>query len=52
MQHVKIPFPVMQEIVNILTRLPYATVGTLMPKIEGLSIETDSSAPSTSVLTQ
>lgn len=52
MQHVKIPLPVMQEIVNILTRLPYATVGTLMPKIEGLSIEINSSTAASNVPTQ
>jgi hypothetical protein len=45
MKHVKVPFPVMQEIVNVLARMPYNTVGGLMPKIELLSVEDDAPVP-------
>ena len=45
MKHVKVPLPVMQEIVNVLARMPYNTVGSLMPKIELLSVEDDAPVP-------
>ena len=45
MKHVKVPLPVMQEIVNVLARMPYNTVGGLMPKIEQLSVEDDAPVP-------
>jgi hypothetical protein len=40
-KHVKVPLPIMQEIINTLARLPYASVAALMPKIEGLHVEDD-----------
>jgi hypothetical protein len=45
MKFVKVPLPVMQEIVNSLARMPYSTVGALMPKIEVLSVEDDVPVP-------
>ncbi len=45
MKHVKVPLPVMQEIVNVLARMPYSTVGALMPKIELLSVEDEVPMP-------
>ncbi len=45
MQHVKVPLAVMQEIVTVLMRLPYASVGNLMPKIEALSVESAATVP-------
>ena len=39
--HIKVPLTLMQEIVGVLTRLPYATVAVLMPKLEALSIDDD-----------
>jgi hypothetical protein len=47
MQHVKVPIPVMQEIVSVLVRMPYASVGSLMPKIAALSIGDDAPEPMT-----
>jgi hypothetical protein len=47
MKHIKVPLPVMQEIVNVLARMPYNTVGGLMPKIEQLSVEDDAPIPET-----
>jgi hypothetical protein len=44
MKYVKVPLAVMQEIVGVLARLPYASVGALMPRIESLSVDED--APS------
>jgi hypothetical protein len=41
MNHVKVPLPVMQEIVAVLARMPYASVAMLMPKIDALRIEAD-----------
>jgi hypothetical protein len=41
MKYVKVPLPVMQEIATVLSRMPYATVSVLMPKIEALSVEDD-----------
>ncbi len=46
MQHVKVPLAVMQEIVAVLVRLPYASVGALMPKVEALSVEAIATVPS------
>ncbi len=45
MKHVKVPLPLMQEIVNVLARMPYSTVGALMPKIEVLSVDDDAPPP-------
>ncbi len=41
MNHVKVPLPLMQEIVTVLARMPYASVAMLMPKIDALRIEAD-----------
>ncbi len=44
MKHVKVPILLMQEIVSILVRMPYASVGALMPKIDTLPVDEDVSA--------
>jgi hypothetical protein len=49
MQHVKVPIAIMQEIVGILVRMPYASVAALIPKIEALSIGDDAPDPMTSM---
>ncbi len=45
MKHVKVPLPVMQEIVNVLARMPYSAVGALMPKIDLLAVEEEVPVP-------